>query len=123
MAARSEMDIVDAIAIRGDGTYGMIRCESGPDLIACRPEPFRFERLLLVAGAAMAMAETELGPGSGGDLFESLNALSDAKGDFSIYWKDQAHLDRYEPLVNNALLLWGEDDVLHYVGHSSFGAE
>src|SRR5688572_1149391 len=99
------MEIVDAIPIWGEVSYGMIRCESGPDLIACRPAPDRFERLLLILGAARAMAEMELGTGSGRDLYEAINAFEDAKGDFAVYWKDQADLDRYEQLVNRALLL------------------
>jgi hypothetical protein len=110
------MTIDHAIPIEVDGSYGIIRSETGPDLIAGRPEPYRFERLLLVLGAATAIAETEFGPGARKDMYDSIISMSDAKGDFSVNWKDQAHLDRYAQSVNSALLLWGEDDIEHMSG-------
>jgi hypothetical protein len=83
-------------------------------LIAFRPEAWRFLRLAEISGAAKAIAEAELGPGSAAALLASMAAISDYKGDFSVYWKETDARPIYERIVDRALAIERETEVLHF---------
>ena len=110
------MKAIGAIAIEPlpeDGLGGVIRCAMSPDLIAWRAEPWRFMRLMRVLGAAKAIAEAQLGSGRGQDLFEAIHSISDLKGDFTVVWKDRGRRLGYERIVDSALALEDESEILH----------
>ena len=96
-----------------DGLGGVIRCELSPDLIAYRPEAFRFMRLSRILGAAKAIAEAELGTSTGEELATSIVSIGDYKGDFFVVWKIGVSRALYEPIIDRALHLENETEILH----------
>lgn len=86
-------------------------------LTAYRAEPHRFERLAKVYAGVSARAAS--GP-NGSDWSGAMRGMDDAKGDLTVYWRDQTALDRFSDLVDE---LWVQHDphpdVVHIVGENS----
>lgn len=83
-----------------------------PDLIAHRPEAWRFFRLATLLGAAKALTN-ERHAGSGRDLEAALASLEDCKGDFTAVWRTRDALEQFGRFVDRALESEGEDEILH----------
>ena len=66
-----------------------------------------------IVGAAQAIADRELGGHDASVLIESLLSMSDFKGDFTVIWRLPTHNEGFEKVVDRALALMGEDEVLH----------
>lgn len=100
------------------GISGLVRQEglpgdSFPDLIAHRPEPWRFWRLARIVGAAKAIADGKLGSDSAKSLVRAMVSVSDYKGDFGVIWRRDGYNEDYEAILNRALVLEGEEEFLH----------
>lgn len=96
-----------------DESWGVVKNEGWPDLVACRPERWRFQRLADVLGAAQEIAEARLGVGEGARLIDAMREISDAKGDFSVQWTTAKRKADYEDIVDEAVAKQGEGEVLH----------
>jgi hypothetical protein len=100
------------------GFSGTVRQETSPgqnlpDLIAHRPEPWRFLRLARIVGAAKAIADRELGHEQAEVLVNAMVSISDFKGDFGVIWRRSSHQERFEDIVDQALASQGEEEILH----------
>lgn len=95
--------------VRQDGFPG----EALPDLIAHRPEAWRFLRLARIVGAANAIADQELGKQEAKALISAMVSISDYKGDFGVIWRLPTANKGYENIVDRALRSMGEDESLH----------
>ncbi|MGB3845850.1 MAG: hypothetical protein WA940_08275 [Sphingopyxis sp.] len=87
--------------------------EGLPDLVAHRPEPWRFLRLARVVGAANYIAREELGSDEAKAMISAMVSISDYEGDFGVIWKQSAHKPAFESIVNRALISEGEDEIHH----------
>ncbi|NML04916.1 hypothetical protein [Sphingomonas sp. G-3-2-10] len=108
------------IELDEDGFSGTVRQEgfpgeSLPDLIAHRPEPWRFLRLARVVGAARSIARDELGPDEAKAMINAMASICDYKGDFGVIWRDSGHKPVFEGVLNRALASEGEDEILHEI--------
>ncbi|WP_447725894.1 hypothetical protein [Sphingomonas koreensis] len=106
------------IELDGRGFSGIVRQEgfpgeSLPDLIAHRPEPWRFLRLARIVGAAKGIAHSELGQQEAKLLINSMVSISDYKGDFGVIWRLPKHNETFELVVDRALSSMGELEILH----------
>jgi hypothetical protein len=89
--------------------------DSLPDLIAHRPEPWRFLRLARVVGAAKAIADRTLGEDEAKVLISAMVSVSDYKGDFGVVWRRSMYQERFEVVLNQALVSQGEEEFLHEI--------
>jgi hypothetical protein len=99
---------------------GLVRQEAFPgqglpDLIAHRPEPWRFLRLARIVGAAKAIADLSLGQGKGDALIKAMISIEDYKGDFAVNWRASIYEKQYEAIVEGALASQGEDEIVHVI--------
>ena len=86
-----------------------------PDLIAHRPEPWRFLRLARILGAAKVIADISLGQGKGDALIKAIISIRDYKGDLGVDWRASLHEKQYEAIVDRALASQGEDEIHHMI--------
>jgi hypothetical protein len=85
-----------------------------PDLLAHRPDAWRFFRLAGIVGAAKALA-SEGGADAPRRLAAALASIEDCKGDFTAVWRTKEDMDEFGPLIDRALAVEGEDEILHQV--------
>jgi hypothetical protein len=76
---------------RHEELHGNLRETGQPDLIAHRPEPWRFTRLVRVLGATKALATQQIGPDAAQAITEAMLSIADYKGDFHIIWRQSKH--------------------------------
>jgi hypothetical protein len=95
------------------GEVGRLRL---PDLIAHRPEKWRFERLTAILTSAVAAVEQRLGPDAAARMLDGIGAFSDFKGDFLVEWRPEAHDPTFEPFIADALAEEGESEIHHQLG-------
>lgn len=94
------------------GSVGQIRM---PDLIAHRPEKWRFERLAAVLTKAGTAAEGSLGPDAAARMLDGMKSFSDFKGDFLVEWRPGHHDPALETILATALAEEGESEICHEV--------
>ena len=85
-----------------------------PDLRAHRPEAWRFFRLAVIVGAAKMLA-SERGAEAPRRLEAALASLEDCKGDFTAVWRTKEGHEEFSPLIDHALALEGENEIIHQV--------
>ncbi|WP_069309918.1 hypothetical protein [Porphyrobacter sp. LM 6] len=94
------------------GPVGRLRL---PDLIAHRPEKWRFERMTAVLTSAVIAVEQRLGPDAAARMLDGIGSFSDLKGDFLVEWRPGAHDPKFEPFLATALAEEGEDEICHEI--------
>jgi len=99
---------------------GLVRQEAFPgqglpDLIAHRPEPWRFLRLARIVGAAKVIADLSLGEGKGDALLKAIVSIEDYKGDFGVNWRGSIHEKQFEAILEKDLASQGEDEIVHVI--------
>jgi hypothetical protein len=100
-----------------DGGFSKLLRQGGaaprrlPDLLARRPEPDRFLRLVRIVGAARAIAASNADA-----VLDGIAAISDFKGDFTVTWRTNGHRPGYEQILDRAIASEGEVDVVHKIG-------
>ncbi len=94
------------------GSVGQLRL---PDLIAHRPEKWRFERLAAILTKAVEAAENSLSQDAAARMLDGMQSFSDFKGDFLVEWRPGHHEPAFETLINAVLLEWGESEICHEV--------
>ena len=100
---------------RHEELHGILREAGQPDLIAHRPEPWRFTRLARVLGATKALATQQIGAGAAQAITEAMMSMADYKGDFHIIWRQSKHNEAFDAIAARALLIEGESDLEFYV--------
>ena len=105
------------------GFYGRVRQGGAlgqrmPDLIAHRPENWRFARLSDLVSSARRAAEKDFGQERSLLLVDAIKSICDAKGDFTVTWRSDCHLKDYEKIIDRALLALGEEEILHELAES-----
>ncbi|MEJ0061360.1 MAG: hypothetical protein WDM79_18135 [Terricaulis sp.] len=100
-----------SIPVDPKGQFGTIRLIGQPDLIAHRPESWRFFRLTRIIGAAKAIATQELGADTAHALVAAMSWISDLKGDFTVGWHPSKHRPEFNAIVTRALSIEGETDI------------
>lgn len=108
------------IELEDHGFYGRVRQggEPGhrlPDLIAHRPERWRFNLLADVTEQARALAANQLGEAQAAQMIDAIEYICDAKGDFTVLWRREGHRQDYETFVTRALHEMGEDEIVHEI--------
>lgn len=108
------------IELEDHGFYGRVRQggEAGrrlPDLIAHRPERWRFNRLADVVEQARALAAGQLGEADAARMIDAMEYICDAKGDFTVIWRRECHQREYESFITRVLDDMGEDEIVHEI--------
>lgn len=112
-----------AIELDSSGFSGTIR-QGGPpgqrlpDLVAHRPEEWRFVRLANIVVAARRLAELELGASGAVLMIDAIESIADFKGDFTVCWRQDGYKKSYEPYLNRALAEEDEDEIVHELAES-----
>lgn len=101
--------------VRHEDSHGLLREQGQPDLIAYRPEPWRFTRLARILGAAKALAAQQMGADATRLISEAMVSIADYKGDFWIIWRGSKYRPEFDRIANSALLIEGENDIEFYV--------
>src|SRR5262245_32957168 len=99
------------IELSEEGMTGTVSERGQPDLVAHRPEPWRFMRLARIIGAAKAIARDELGVEGGSAMVEAMRWISDLKGDFTVGWNATKHRPEFNAILTRALATEGETDI------------
>jgi hypothetical protein len=108
------------IELDATGFAGTVRLvgpggERLPDLVAHRPEAWRFERLARILQIAQSTADRERGQGEGAAMIAAMLSFADYKGDFTAIWDRARHRPAFEAIVTRALTAEGEDEILHKI--------
>jgi hypothetical protein len=104
------------IELSENGFMGTVREDGQPDLVAHRPEAWRFMRLARVVGAAKAIAQQELGSEASLSIVEAMIWISDLKGDFTVCWHPTRHRPEYNAILTRALATERETDIEFQMG-------
>ncbi|MGF7151914.1 hypothetical protein FHS96_005582 [Sphingomonas zeicaulis] len=95
-----------------DGLGGVVKQEGGegsmPDLVAYRPEPWRFLRLARVVGVAKYIAANELGLEEATAMINAMVQISDYKGTLGVVWRGTSHNSAFESVLSRAWASEGE---------------
>ena len=88
---------------------------SHPDLVAFRPEAWRFLRLSRLFGVACGIVFAREGEADAAEFARAVVRIEDWKGDLTALWRSQADIDRFSNALDKAVLFEHEEEILHAV--------
>ena len=86
-----------------------------PDLVAYRPEAWRFLRLSRLYGVALGIVSAGGNETDAVEFAQALTRIEDWKGDLVARWRSQADIDKFSSAFDKAVLLEHEEEMAHTV--------
>ena len=103
------------VELSEEGHLGTVRDKGQPDLVAHRPEGWRFLRLARIIGGAKTIAFQRHGRDVSLRLVEAMEVISDLKGEFRVNWRASKYRAEFDDILKEALVVEREDDYESYV--------
>ena len=103
------------VELSESGLLGTLRDKGQPDLVAHRPEAWRFLRLARIVGGAKTIAFQDFGQEASLRIIEAMESISDIKGEFRVNWRASKYRSEFDDITKRALAVEKEDDYESYV--------
>jgi hypothetical protein len=84
-----------------------------PDLVAYRPEAWRFLRMSRLYGVALGIVSASGNEADVTEFAQAVVRIEDWKGDLVAKWRSQADIDKFSSAFDRAVLSEHEEEIAH----------